>query len=65
MPTKIISTSPYVNTLSAKQIIAFQRKALANRQVNPQENSLLQSNTFTTNPIELEIQKFVNLSQKS
>jgi hypothetical protein len=63
MPTKILSSSPYVNTLSAKQIVNFQRKALANRQIS-QDPSLLQSNTFTTNPIELEIQKFVNLSQK-
>jgi hypothetical protein len=64
MPTKILSSSPYVNTLSAKQIVNFQRKALANRQVISQEPSLLQSNSFTVNPIELEIQKFVNLSQK-
>jgi hypothetical protein len=64
MPTKILSSSPYVNTLSAKKIVNFQRKALANRQVISQDPSLLQSNTFTTNPIELEIQKFVNLSQK-
>jgi hypothetical protein len=61
----ILANSPFSNIEAAKRIVAFQNKAIQNQQVLPQgETPLLQKNAYTTNPIELEVQKFVTLAQK-
>jgi hypothetical protein len=61
----IKSTSPYVERLAAKKIVNFQNKAIQNKaHLNNAQPSLMQSNQFTTNSIELAVQRFIQMCQR-